>query len=55
MNRKRTHKLTLEPLEDRCVPAAGFLDPTFGTNGLVTTKVDGRQHNGLSRISASDL
>jgi hypothetical protein len=31
MNRKRTrnYKLTLESLEDRCVPSAGFLDPTF--------------------------
>src|SRR5438552_2926116 len=27
----------LELLEDRCVPSAGFLDPTFGGTGLVTT------------------
>jgi uncharacterized delta-60 repeat protein len=29
----------LELLEDRCVPTAGFLDPTFGTTGVVTTQV----------------
>jgi uncharacterized delta-60 repeat protein len=29
----------LEVLEDRCVPTAGFLDPTFGTTGVVTTQV----------------
>src|SRR5262245_35729164 len=41
MNRKRTHTLkpTLELLEDRCVPTAGFLDTTFGTTGVVTTQV----------------
>ena len=39
MNRKhtRTLKPTLELLEDRCVPSAGFLDPTFNTTGVVTT------------------
>ena len=35
----RTLKPTLELLEDRCVPTAGFLDPTFGTTGVVTTQV----------------
>ena len=31
----------LEALEDRCVPNAGYLDPTFGTAGagLVTTAI----------------
>src|SRR5438876_5588108 len=29
--------LCLEPLEDRCLPSGGVLDPTFGTAGLVTT------------------
>jgi hypothetical protein len=41
MNRKhtRTLKPTLEILEDRCVPSAGFLDSTFNGNGVVTTQV----------------
>ena len=30
-------RLHLEPLEDRSVPSAGMLDPTFGTGGLVRT------------------
>jgi uncharacterized delta-60 repeat protein len=30
---------SLEFLEDRCVPSAGFLDPTFNTTGVVTTQV----------------
>lgn len=34
---KPSCKLHLESLEDRCVPTAGALDPTFGTGGLVTT------------------
>jgi hypothetical protein len=40
MNRKhtRTFRPTLEHLEDRCVPSAGFLDPTFNTTGVVTTR-----------------
>jgi uncharacterized delta-60 repeat protein len=29
----------LELLEDRCLPSGGVLDPTFGTNGVVTTNV----------------
>jgi uncharacterized delta-60 repeat protein len=29
----------LEALEDRCLPSAGPLDPTFGSGGLVTTGV----------------
>jgi uncharacterized delta-60 repeat protein len=29
----------LEALEDRAVPSAGFLDPTFNTTGVVTTQV----------------
>jgi uncharacterized delta-60 repeat protein len=37
--RIRTLKPTLELLEDRCVPSAGFLDPTFNTTGVVTTQV----------------
>ena len=27
----------LEMLEDRCVPSAGQLDPTFGSGGIVST------------------
>jgi hypothetical protein len=36
MNRKRTSscRLSLEPLEDRCLLSAGALDPTFGSGGL---------------------
>ena len=39
MKRKytRTFRPRLEHLEDRCVPSAGFLDPTFNTTGVVTT------------------
>ena len=33
--------LALEPLEDRVVPTAGALDPTFGAGGFVTTGVPG--------------
>lgn len=45
MNRKRTRTLkpTLEILEDRCVPSAGFLDPTFNSTGVVTTQVGSGQ------------
>jgi uncharacterized delta-60 repeat protein len=31
----RTHKLTLQTLEDRTVPAGGVLDPSFGQEGIV--------------------
>jgi uncharacterized delta-60 repeat protein len=31
----------LELLEDRCVPSAGQLDPTFGTGGIVNTNIGG--------------
>src|SRR5262245_18175308 len=27
----------LESLDDRCLPSAGALDPTFGTGGLIVT------------------
>lgn len=30
-------RIAVEPLEDRTTPAAGFLDPTFGTGGLAIT------------------
>ena len=37
VNRPRPHcRLQVETLEDRCVPTAGMLDPTFGTGGFVT-------------------
>jgi hypothetical protein len=29
----------LEALEDRCVPSAGQLDPTFGAGGKVITDI----------------
>ncbi len=35
----RTFRPRLELLEDRSVPSAGALDPTFGSGGIVTTKV----------------
>src|SRR5438105_749409 len=37
-NRRRA-RLALEALEDRSLPSAGALDPTFGTGGLVTTNL----------------
>jgi hypothetical protein len=39
MNRKCswTRKLFVEVLEDRCVPSAGFLDPTFAADGMTAT------------------
>jgi uncharacterized delta-60 repeat protein len=39
MNRKRTRtcRLSLEPLEDRCLLSAGALDPAFGAGGVVLT------------------
>jgi uncharacterized delta-60 repeat protein len=41
MNRKRTRLLkpSLQHLDDRRVLSAGFLDPTFNVNGVVTTQV----------------
>jgi uncharacterized delta-60 repeat protein len=33
--------LRLEALEDRCLPSAGVLDPTFGSGGTVTTSFGG--------------
>src|SRR3954453_11784956 len=37
----------LEALEDRAVPTAGFLDPTFGAGGAVLTNFPGtEQDNG---------
>jgi uncharacterized delta-60 repeat protein len=38
VNRSRPR---LEVLEDRCVPSAGQLDPTFGTGGKVITDIQG--------------
>jgi uncharacterized delta-60 repeat protein len=37
---RRACRPRLETLEDRCVPSAGQLDPTFGSSGIVTTAVD---------------
>jgi uncharacterized delta-60 repeat protein len=39
--RSRAFRPLLDVLEDRCVPTAGFLDPTFGSAGagLVTTPI----------------
>ena len=34
--RRPRARLCLEMLEDRCVPSAGQLDPTFGSGGIVT-------------------
>jgi uncharacterized delta-60 repeat protein len=31
----------IERLEDRCLPSAGQLDPTFGTGGIVNTNIGG--------------
>jgi uncharacterized delta-60 repeat protein len=41
MNRQhsRHHRLRLEPLEDRCLLSAGFLDSTFAGDGMVATNV----------------
>jgi uncharacterized delta-60 repeat protein len=41
MNRKRIRatRLSVEPLEDRYLLSAGFLDPTFAGDGMVTTNV----------------
>jgi uncharacterized delta-60 repeat protein len=35
--RRPSSRPRLEVLEDRCVPSAGFLDPTFNTTGVVIT------------------
>jgi uncharacterized delta-60 repeat protein len=40
----RTHSrqrtiLSVERLEDRCLPSGGVLDPTFGSGGVVTTAI----------------
>jgi uncharacterized delta-60 repeat protein len=39
--RKTTSPLRCEPLEDRLTPAAGDLDPTFGTGGRAVVPLDG--------------
>lgn len=39
----RTFRPRLELMEDRSVPSAGALDPTFGTGGLVVTPLTGQQ------------
>src|SRR5262245_25591101 len=51
MNRKhnRSAKLTLELLEARDVPSAGFLDPIFDFDGVATTTVG----NGLCHAVAT--
>ena len=41
----------LEHLEDRCVPTAGFLDPTFNTTGVVTTPVAGPSGGGAFAVA----
>jgi uncharacterized delta-60 repeat protein len=38
-NHRRAFQPRLESLEDRCLLSGGVLDPTFGTNGVVTTDV----------------
>src|SRR5262245_64231462 len=37
-SRTKTFRPCMEILEDRTVPSAGSLDPSFGTLGLVTTR-----------------
>src|SRR5207302_3024175 len=46
--RPSAYRPRLEALEDRCVPNAGFLDPTFGTAGagLVTTAIASINNSG---------
>jgi uncharacterized delta-60 repeat protein len=39
--RRATARPALELLEDRCVPSAGQLDPTFGMGGIVNTNIGG--------------
>jgi uncharacterized delta-60 repeat protein len=39
--RPRRTRLFVEGMEDRLTPAAGQLDPTFGTGGVVTTNIGG--------------
>jgi uncharacterized delta-60 repeat protein len=43
----------LETLEDRCVPSAGQLDPTFGNGGIVTTDIGGPTNNEARAVAAS--
>jgi uncharacterized delta-60 repeat protein len=38
-SQRRAYQTRLERLEDRCLLSGGVLDPTFGTNGVVTTNV----------------
>src|SRR5260221_6856523 len=39
LGRRGRAALRVELLEERAVPAAGDLDPTFGTGGVVTTNI----------------
>ncbi len=36
---RAAYRPRLEALEDRCVPSAGDLDPSFGSGGIVTTPI----------------
>src|SRR5262245_34345282 len=47
-------RLRLEPLEDRAVPAAGELDPSFGTAGRVSTDFSGSFEGARSVLIQSD-
>jgi uncharacterized delta-60 repeat protein len=37
---RRSYRLHLEGLEDRCLLSSGALDPTFGSGGIVTTSLN---------------
>jgi uncharacterized delta-60 repeat protein len=47
---RRPARLRLEQLEDRLVPSAGQLDPTFGAGGAVTTDIQGPTENGADAL-----
>lgn len=51
--RSTASSLHLEPLEDRRLLAAGELDPSFGTAGIVTTDIGGPTHNEAKGIVVS--
>jgi uncharacterized delta-60 repeat protein len=50
----RTRRLHLETLEDRCVPTAGTLDPTFGGTGYISLAGESSSSGGnpLGRVIA---
>src|SRR5262245_24143597 len=51
---RRARRLSVERLEDRLAPAAGALDPTFGTGGMVITDFENGSDIGKAQALQTD-